>query len=291
MREHFSAIKLYHSIYNKHILFLFLFTIFFSVRSYPQNYKITERTRFYTEELPGDSVVLKVSNEFVIPLTLNISFTLLNLESTTPLPLTTVIPGKALGKVVAAFKRTDRNTAYKCSYNWRIVYGDFSQTPDLNFAYKYPFVKGVNYKISQGPNGNYSHKNIIAYDFAMPERTPVCAARDGIVALVRTDSDKGGPDPKYIDDANFITVYHTDGTLANYYHLSKNGAAVKEGQWIKQGQIIGYSGNTGFSNGPHLHFEITRPDISSDTKQWISFNWDSGISNTLSMNDTESSTK
>lgn len=57
---------------------------------------------------------------------------------------------------------------------------------------------------------------------------------------------------------NFILIRHEDGTLAHYCHLQQGGVVVKPGQIVNAGQHIGYSGNTGFSSGPHLHLCIFR---------------------------------
>ena len=51
-------------------------------------------------------------------------------------------------------------------------------------------------------------------------------------------------------------IHHNDGSFAQYIHLQKNGAEVKAGNKVKQDELIGYSGNTGWSNGPHLHLSI-----------------------------------
>ena len=58
-----------------------------------------------------------------------------------------------------------------------------------------------------------------------------------------------------------ILVYHSDGTFAQYAHFKKNGVLVKVGDTVKKEQIIGYSGNTGMSTEPHLHFAVYKPTI------------------------------
>jgi hypothetical protein len=57
---------------------------------------------------------------------------------------------------------------------------------------------------------------------------------------------------------NFIRIQHDDDSRALYYHIAQNGAKVKIGQQVKEGQLIALSGNTGFSAAPHLHFLVDR---------------------------------
>jgi murein DD-endopeptidase MepM/ murein hydrolase activator NlpD len=110
--------------------------------------------------------------------------------------------------------------------------------------------------VTQGYNGKYSHtgSNQYATDWQMPEGTPVYAARGGIVAKLKDDSDQGGPSMKFDRYNNYVLIRHDDGTLGHYCHLKKGGVCVKVGQIVRTGDLLAHSGNTGFSTGAHLHF-------------------------------------
>lgn len=94
--------------------------------------------------------------------------------------------------------------------------------------------------------------------------TPVYAAATGtvIIATVVTSNPYGygGPSKTSWSVANgygygnYIAIEHPDGKITIYGHLSS--VAVGVGQTVVQGQVIGYSGSTGNSSGPHLHFEV-----------------------------------
>jgi murein DD-endopeptidase MepM/ murein hydrolase activator NlpD len=71
---------------------------------------------------------------------------------------------------------------------------------------------------------------------------------------VKDDSNTGGPDLKFRDLSNHIVIKHEDGTYAEYQHLKLHGVLVKPSQQVSKNQRIGYSGNTGSTAGPHLHF-------------------------------------
>lgn len=270
-------------IVNTRNLYFYLSLLFllFAEFSFSAGYKINERTKIYTQEISVDSVLLKMDNNFSVPVSIKLEFDLTNLNGELDGGSSKIIPAYTSGFIVTRFRKTDVTMPYKCSYKWKIVLGDVTKVADANFIYGYPFQKGSNFKISQGPGGDFSHKNMFAYDFSMPIGTPVTASRDGIVAVFKADSERGGADKKFIDDANYISVYHSDGTIANYLHLNRNGVIVKEGQAVKRGDIIGYSGNTGFSSGPHLHFEIVQPAIDFEKNKWLSFIWDLRPSNGL----------
>lgn len=86
------------------------------------------------------------------------------------------------------------------------------------------------------------HKGI---DVAAPIGTPIVAAAEGVV--VRAGWNSGGY-------GKLVDIKHTDGTLTRYAHNSR--ILVQKGQQVEQGQRISEMGSTGFSTGPHLHFEV-----------------------------------
>ena len=94
-------------------------------------------------------------------------------------------------------------------------------------------------------------------DFAMPVGTQIRAAAAGKVIKAGTAGDYG----------QLVVIKHSEGFETRYAHNSK--ITVKVGQYIKQGDIIAYSGNTGRSTGPHLHFEIRVNGKPQDPLKWI----------------------
>lgn len=133
--------------------------------------------------------------------------------------------------------------------------------------YRLPFPLEMPRLLTQGVNGHITHQGSEAYsfDFAMPGGSPVLAAREGTVARVRDGFTEGGLDSKYAMRSNDVLLLHADGTYGVYAHLSK-GIPVREGQVVKQGDLIGHSGNTGLTAGPHLHFGVYKRDAPATTK-------------------------
>ncbi len=90
---------------------------------------------------------------------------------------------------------------------------------------------------------NMPHRGI---DYAAPTGTPVLAAGDGRIAIAsRTDP-----------NGNYVVIQHGEQFTTKYLHLSKFGRGIKRGVRVKQGQVIGYVGATGWASGPHLHYEF-----------------------------------
>jgi murein DD-endopeptidase MepM/ murein hydrolase activator NlpD len=125
------------------------------------------------------------------------------------------------------------------------------------YVYNLPFAKSKEYRVVQGYGGLFSHKNAAAIDFSMPVGTPIHAAREGKVYSYQDKYKKGGPFAKFKNQSNYIIIKHPDGSFGCYWHLKQNGVVVKKGG-IEKGQLIGYSGRTGFVLYPHLHFSVKR---------------------------------
>ncbi|WP_284191464.1 M23 family metallopeptidase [Vibrio zhanjiangensis] len=103
-------------------------------------------------------------------------------------------------------------------------------------------------------------------DYAANIGTPIYAPADGVIEVVRK-SNKGS--------GNFIRVAHSFGFTSSYSHLSV--FKVKRGDYVKKGQLIGLTGNSGLSTGYHLHYEIRLVGRSLDPlpfTQWNMNNFD-----------------
>ncbi len=126
-----------------------------------------------------------------------------------------------------------------------------------NSLYTLPYAVGASFNVTQGNCTTGSHRSELsqqfAYDFGMPSGTSILAVRAGlVVAAVESFSDNTGK----AGQENFVSIMHSDSTVARYVHLTENGADVLVGESVTQGQRIGTSGNSGFSSGPHLHFDV-----------------------------------
>jgi len=180
-----------------------------------------------------------------------------NVTSAPAMPVRTVVPAHAEA-VVARLYASDPRRGGSFDVVLEQMPGDPRARP-LDYEYRLPF-EHPRVRVDQGFGGSFSHadaQNRYAVDFAMPEGTPVLAAREGVVMQVESDHAGTGLDRgRYGGRANYVRILHADGSMALYAHLKADGVLVRVGQRVRQGQRIALSGNTGFSSAPHLHFAV-----------------------------------
>ena len=145
--------------------------------------------------------------------------------------------------------------------------------------YHYPWTCGASYETTQGNNGDicgggtgdHTGTQAYAWDFGLPRHTAVRASRGGTVTLVANVTAAGqacydgctqpfGTQAFWdccngcINTSNHVNVQHADGSVATYWHLDV--ATATKGAHVNAGDILGYSGTSGCSSGPHLHFQV-----------------------------------
>jgi len=163
-----------------------------------------------------------------------------------------IMPGQVLGGVynnagerfeVYYFTEDEQNRGFY-DENGHSAQRMFLKAP---VAFKYissGFTTGLRY--IQAFNISTGHR---AIDYAATLGTPVRAVGDGTVVLAAWEGSYGRK----------ISIRHNGTYSTNYAHLS--GFAVKRGDKVKQGQVIGYVGSTGLSTGPHLHYEMVKNGV------------------------------
>jgi murein DD-endopeptidase MepM/ murein hydrolase activator NlpD len=169
-------------------------------------------------------------------------------------PLRWVLPARSAIRLATLAPR-DPAKPLRYTPKLRYAMGDPRLQPAL---YRYPLPwRGGPFRLTQGANGKYSHftpKGRYAMDIAMPEGTPILAARGGVVVKLENNQSGRGNNPS----GNYVRILHDDGTMGVYLHLMRGSVTVSEGQRVEANSLIARSGNTGNSTGPHLHFVIQR---------------------------------
>jgi murein DD-endopeptidase MepM/ murein hydrolase activator NlpD len=195
---------------------------------------------------------LIAENQFYTPITLRIEF-----EDHSQ-NVNTVLKSRAQQSVYS-------NAGGVPKFKYRYLLGDPNAKPE-DFAYATPFAAFDSHKITQAFNGRFSHQHDgsrYAIDIQLPVGTYIAAARAGTVVSITDGFVIGGVSSKYfLDKANRVLVAHGDGSFATYVHLLTGSIAVKPGDQVTEGDILGRSGSSGYSSGPHLHFAILRPSES-----------------------------
>ncbi len=220
--------------------------------------------RLRQESAPGE-IRYFAYNDLAGPVSLSIQLTqALGISTEPSLPTLLSLPSKREipALKVKAVGSSSASTSFSLRYQW--TPGDPAAKPDLNAVYRLPFRDGLAFAVHQGFGGAFSHntpENFHAVDLALPKGTDVLAARGGVVMQVQDDFFRNGLDlNKYGERANVVVILHSDGTLGVYAHLDLESVVVGVGRRIEAGALLGKSGNTGFSSGPHLHFVVQYND-------------------------------
>lgn len=139
----------------------------------------------------------------------------------------------------------------KSEPRWQNELND-TETQTYSAPHKRPFARSLvssRYGEREIEKGGYIVKEFHrGVDYAVPVGTPVPSAGDGQIIKVFTDKAYG---LHYIVDHGVVSG---NRVLSLYGHLSE--PIMLKGQWVKAGQIIGLSGNSGNAEGPHVHFEV-----------------------------------
>ncbi len=208
----------------------------------------------------GNVQTLEVRNDMQVPVNAVVAFShLVNVAGVGRAPLQRLIPPGSQVRVATLRKRDPGlPMIYKHSFSYSVDYSPEPKKvgPVAGPAYELPW-RGGPFRISQGAGGDFSHqspKGRYAVDIAMPVGTPILAARAGKVIATRNNQLGRSPYP----GGNFVRVLHDDGTHAAYLHLHPGTVRVKPGDRVEIGSLLGKSGNTGRSTGPHLHFVVQK---------------------------------
>ncbi len=120
-----------------------------------------------------------------------------------------------------------------------------------------PWTCGASYMCTQDHNGgSHTGYGSWAWDFGLSEGYDVLAAASGTVEAVRMDSNTGGCDSGYANDANYVVLDHGDGSAALYLHMEQWSSSLSVGDWVPTGTVVGRIGLTGWVCGAHLHFQV-----------------------------------
>ena len=227
--------------------------------------KLSEDSKYidvYFDKVDTGGYNFYADNRHFIPQTINLGFiSLKNLKMDRDNPSITVLKPGDKKILIATLTPINKGKSYSFRSILSHVDGGALDIKPDDYLYTFPFEHGSKFRLDQGYGGSFSHRgeNFYALDFTMDVGTPICAARGGVITDVKEDSNRGGPSASYAKYGNYITIYHSDGTFANYVHLKQNGAIVEVGNIVKAGDVIGYSGKTGLATGPHLHFSVSIP--------------------------------
>lgn len=190
-----------------------------------------------------------------------------NCKVSTPANIRVVV--KAHASVdIAQIRALSTGVGCQAGLNFKYQIGDFTRGAE-DEPFRIPFEDGKAFTVGQAFGGPLTSHNSpeaqYALDINMPQGTKIVAAKDGIVvdyAFGYTNS--GSVNAALNLKANFVLIEHADGVLTLYSHLAPIAVPLKLGEPVHAGELIGYSGTTGYSSGPHLHFAVLKPYFRED---------------------------
>ena len=230
----------------------------------PNSKQDSTKTVLIETKRSGEYIYVVLKNRNIYDVTVSVKSQYRNITEAQNTPKVIVLKAKSTQNYTK-LQLGKGSMSYSYSYSW--IIGDKNAVHDDSYIYKLPFADGTSHRVSQGYNTVHTHKGRSKYavDFAMKEGTKIFASRGGTVVRTKSDSNIGGYSKEFAKHGNYVTVAHSDGTFGTYYHLKQHGVLVKEGDVIERGYALGYSGNTGYSSGPHLHFSVFSAISASST--------------------------
>lgn len=216
----------------------------------------------FNAQKSNNGITLFATNQEYCPVSAKMKLNINNLVSDKGNEFIIVVPAKTSNYFLVDLKKDNPLNSYSYAYDVASTFGDVTLTNyDTNLAYNLPYQKNEEYKVQQGYFGKYTHQNDRALDFEMPIGTMVSAARSGIIITQIEHNTKHCANSSCLGYNNYIEILHSDGTIANYSHLKFKSCKFKLGDFVKAGDVIAESGETGYTSGPHLHFLVYLPSF------------------------------
>lgn len=216
--------------------------------------RLDTQVKLETRKHDGGETLL-VRNNLYAPVQIELRLSQLeNVSGASDKPIHWIVPPRGHIRLATLAAR-DSSKPMRYTPKLRYAMGDPRIQPSAQ-SYPLPW-RGGPFRLTQGANGTYSHftpKGRYAIDIAMPEGTPIIAARAGVVVRVENEQSGRGNNPA----GNYVRILHDDGTMGVYLHLQQGSVLVSEGSHVRAGSPLARSGNTGNSTGPHLHFVVQR---------------------------------
>jgi murein DD-endopeptidase MepM/ murein hydrolase activator NlpD len=158
-------------------------------------------------------------------------------------------PGELLYTAISSGGETQRFWRFRTADGLVDYYDEFGNN-SKKFLMRRP-VRGEDVRLTSGygvrvhPIFNVP-KMHTGVDWSAPTGTPILAAGSGVIE----EADRKG------QNGNYVRIRHANGYQTAYSHLSRFGPGIRASMKVRQGQVIGFVGSTGLSNGPHLHYEV-----------------------------------